>query len=240
MIALLLLPLLAALAQAAPVADVAKQAAESVDRYCIDGTSGDVQIAANTLIPVGGVWAEVDEAWAASQEPSLLYWRARLAQCLEKDDRALADYTAFIEAMASDATYAQQVDDARRRVRFLQTSLAPPPATSGPSTATVAGAAIGIGLGSAAGVLGGLAGWQDATARAAVERYQGGSLTRDEFPGVAAEVERAGAAANALLGVSVGLGVSACVAAVFTAVLSPRPARSRGVALGPGGLEVRW
>lgn len=252
--ALLLLVLLASPARADEVADVAAQASQAADAYCVDGASGDVQLAANTLIQVGGAWAEVDEAWQASHEPSLLYWRGRLAHCLDKEDRALADFDAFIAAMSGDPAYAQQVEDARRRMRFLYVRVGMPE-RAGPSTATIGGVVVGLGLGGAAGVLGGLAGWQDAAARQGLERYHSGELRTGDFPAAQSEIQQSGAAANALIGISAGLAVGSAVALVATAALSPRGRRTartpgarrsaRGgsaLSLGPGGagLEFRW
>jgi hypothetical protein len=237
----LILLLLAGTARADDGTDVAKRAAETADTYCVDNASGNVQIAANALIPVGGSWAEVDEAWQASREASLLYWRGRLAQCLEKDERALADFAAFIEAKADDPDYVQQVEDARRRMRFLHVGDVEE-APAGPGVATRAGIGIGVGLGGAAGALTGLGIWQHTTANAAIQRYQSGDLTRGQFADVRTEIDQSGAAANALLGVSAGLAAGAVVAIVASAALTPRKARAGGVSVRPtgAGIEVRW
>lgn len=242
------LPLLIALLLAPAAwadASVAATAAEVAEAHCVDGVSGDVQIAANALIQVGGTWAEVDEAWLASREPSLLYWRARLAQCLDKEDRALEDFAAFLESYGEDPAYAQQSEDARRRMRFLYVRVGEPEGDE-PDVATVAGVALGGGLVGGAGVLAALAGWQDAQARDALARYHGGDLVTSEFPGVQLEIQQAGTTANALLGVAVGLASGGAAVLIATGALTAREdakERSRprvSVLPTPLGLQVRW
>jgi len=142
-----------ALAFAQDAVDVAQRASAAVDAHCSDIKSeADDSLAAEGVVAVGEVWAEVARAWEADGPLHLLYWRGRLASCLDQDDRARDDLTAFVEQAGDAPEHISQVAEARRRLRRLESpSNGPPPG----APMIIAG----VSLLAAGGAFGGLAGW---------------------------------------------------------------------------------
>ncbi len=133
-------------------------AAEAVrvhHEHCSDAAQDDVTIAAKSVAVVSDVWARVSTELESSRKGYLLYWRGVLGQCLDQEVKALADLRAFLDSGVDRSIYAQQLADARRRVKQLSRKLSGRSAHPG-TAGFVAGGAL-AGGGAIAGVL---AAWQ--------------------------------------------------------------------------------
>ena len=106
LVALLTL-LLPAPASASPAEDAAVLAAGVKDQYCADIFHQRVTLKAGSLKEVAAAWETVSEAYDATDELYLLYWRGTLAQCLNGfDDTARQDLEAFWQRSAGDPALA--------------------------------------------------------------------------------------------------------------------------------------
>ena len=107
-------------AMAGELADEAALKAFSVvNEHCADVGVADVTQHATSVSKVAPAWASVSEAYEAEGEAFLLYWRGVLAQCLDYQDKARADLEAFVARFSEKPEEADQVRDARVRLRRL-------------------------------------------------------------------------------------------------------------------------
>ncbi len=109
-----------------PVVEAAELAFATHQSHCPDLAAGDTGVAAEALVEVGEVWAEVDRTYAMDPEPFLLYWRGVLAQCLGQETRAVDDLRGFYRTHRDDADLANLSKDARRRLALLGVRVRPP------------------------------------------------------------------------------------------------------------------
>lgn len=196
---------------------MALEAAQVRDELCTDVAGDETTLAAQSLTRVGDVWARVSEAYEASQEPFLLYWRGVLGQCLNQDARAKADLEGFLAGSSGEATYTDLVRDARRRLRRLDADTK----VERPGWRTPL--ELGIGFAAAAGVTGALAGWQNQVSLDALERWKSGELLTAEYSFVQADSLEAWQRRNVLLAVCGGLAGTATVALLWSASLGDKP-----------------
>ncbi len=244
---LLLTPRVAGAAERDAEAEaLAQEAQGAVDRYCSEAVSDDVTLAAESVAAVSAVWAKVSAKLEESRKVYLLYWRGVLGQCLDQEEKALADLHAFLGIRGGSDEWASLVADAQRRVRQLERKtgrgkgrVAPRP-SAGPVAA-------GVGSGVAAGALGGLAGWQWsetlATRQALYDgEHVGGDLqtyldderrTKQTTQGLAVGAGVAGAASAGLMAVGAALDRRA-TSVVVVPWLDVGPAGSVGVVLAGG------
>jgi hypothetical protein len=99
--------------------DAAMQADEVNQRYCADLYSGKVDVAAGATVAVAEVWQQVSAVYEETKAPYLLYWRGALAQCLGRDEAAVADLEAFVAASGQSTMFADIVRQANGRLRRL-------------------------------------------------------------------------------------------------------------------------
>jgi hypothetical protein len=205
--------------------DAAERAASTHEAWCSDVAAARSTTSFEASAAVSAVLAEVSRAYDRTPEVWLLYWRGLLAACAEREERAIDDLSAFAAAADGDPALADQVTDARRRLRRLMGgSPAPAPAPPPPAIA------IGVGLFAGGAAFAGLSGWQASE----VQRHQVGfeeselawaaRVTTWAEPG-----EQAAVASNALLGAAIGVGVGG----VATMVLSSLVGGRVGVAVAP-------
>ncbi len=198
--------------------------------------SHETTLAAQSLARVGDVWARVSEAYERSKEPYLLYWRGVLGQCLNQDERAVADLEGFLAGVGDESTYTDLVRDATVRLRRLKRG-----EERGPSAGVPLG--IGLGLAAGAGLSGALAAWQNQVSVDAHDRYKSGELTTAEFPFVQTDSLEAWRRRNGLLALSGGLAAGS-IAALITAAVMGQDGVGVAAVPTPGGFVVsmggRW
>ncbi len=88
---------------------------------CADVHHDQVGRRAQANLEVAKVWTRVSDAWEASGESWLQYWRGVLGQCLGDNEAAEADLQAFADGAEDDASQGAVVRDARRRLERLAT-----------------------------------------------------------------------------------------------------------------------
>lgn len=218
------LALLAALLLALPAAaaerdvqaeSVAEEAHRVRDEFCSTTAGRDTTLATRAVAEVSTVWAQVSEELDRSKKVYLLYWRGVLAECLSQEERAIEDLSNFVASQEGRSLWQSLVDDAKNRLQrlTLRTAAATESTRAGPPPP---GAVLGIALGSSAGAVGGLAGWQWAEAELiAVELYttpHSGDDLRDRGN----EGDAFQRNSRILVGTSVGLGVASLTSLIIT------------------------
>jgi hypothetical protein len=118
-VGIVLIALWALPAAAATTEELAAAAEEAHSSYCADGARGDINLTSQSVARVGDVWQRVTEAGAGNNDPFLLYWRAKLAECLNHEEFAQADYAGFLTAVGKSPLYTAMAKDAERRLRRL-------------------------------------------------------------------------------------------------------------------------
>ena len=112
----------------AAVEVLAVRAAEVVELHCVElHTEGvDMRVVAERLQAVIQVWTDLDRELQRRPEPHLLYWRGRLAECLEREEAAAEDLRPFVdwfearEAVGATTLLQQMHREATRRLRRLE------------------------------------------------------------------------------------------------------------------------
>jgi hypothetical protein len=147
-----------------------------------------------------------------------------LNQCLDQEDRAAADLSAFVEAAGAWPVYAEQVSEAKRRLRGLAPASVQTKQTGEPEPG---GLVLGASLLGAGAVFGGLSGWQGGIATQAQADWDAGGRPWAELEEVRLTgLDAAGARSGLLVG-AIGLGLGGAVALVITATTSkPGPSRA--------------
>jgi hypothetical protein len=103
----------------API-DAAARANEVNQTYCGDAYSRDMTLATENTSRVADAWFAVSKSYDAHDDaPYLLFWRAVLAQCLNRTEEAYADFDQFIAAHETEGSYADLVRQAKQRMRRL-------------------------------------------------------------------------------------------------------------------------
>jgi hypothetical protein len=107
-------------ARADAVADAALDAADVSTTWCANLASRKADEIVRANKAVGDALDKVHAAYQESQDPSLLYWRAQLAQCLDRRDLAVADFEAFVASQEGRTMYGSMVKDANQRLVRLR------------------------------------------------------------------------------------------------------------------------
>ncbi len=215
-------------AQAGPAEDAAVRAAEVRDEYCADIFNERVSLQAGSLREVASAWELVSQAYDASPELYLLYWRGTLAQCLNGfDDTARADLETFWRGSAGDPALAAQRRDAETRLRRLGVRME--------QTRDAGRPALGVGIALIAGGGGaaGLAGWQRGALAQAEGAYVAPGASGEDRSAARVDGEAAATATNVLLGSAVGLGVASLPLLVADGVRHARGSRAQAADWAP-------
>jgi hypothetical protein len=201
-------------------------AAETHSTHCADAEAADHEVAGIALEKVAPAWRRVSASYRTHSAPYLLYWRALLAQCLSREDEAIGDLAAFVAALNEAPGYAEQLRDARRRLRQLGQPLPrevqPPPSWT-PGLAVAVGG-IGVGLTGAA-VHGGS--WSAAEYEAETNTH---GVDSDEYARLQG-VNRAG------FGLILAGGAAAVVGGIVAGALGRPDGAEVGVGAAPLGRE---
>lgn len=107
-------------ATAGPADDAALEAAEVAGEHCANLSSRRPEEIVRANKVVADTLEKLQGAIDASQEPTLLYWRGILVQCLDRPETAIVDYEAFIASKGGDAMYASMVREAKARLNRLK------------------------------------------------------------------------------------------------------------------------
>lgn len=237
-------------AQAVPTdvpsaADAALAASDAVETHCSDVAAGKGTAVAAATQEVATALTDVSRALDATADATyLLYWRGLLYQCIENDERAKEDLTAFVESASADPVYLSQVREAKRRIARIER------AERGPifGKPSPGGAVLGMGLLGAGGAAGALALWQGEELRVAEAIFNDEPKPWADRASDREAAQEHADAANTLVGVAVGCGVGGVVALLVSSALEGSGgaggSASAVVVPTPGGvamsLEVRW
>ena len=111
---------LPATALAGPAEEVAMDAYAFQQRYCADvAGSSSTTTATEALSEVTDVLKKLSRIYDKTETTFLLYWRGVLLQCVQYEERAAADLTAFLADESVDLTFPSLAKDARRRLRSV-------------------------------------------------------------------------------------------------------------------------
>lgn len=102
-----------------PAVDAALEADQVNQEHCANLYTAQVDQAASATVAVAESWQQVDAVYAETGAVYLLYWRGALAQCLGREEAALADLTSFVESQANSTMFASLVQNAKTRLRRL-------------------------------------------------------------------------------------------------------------------------
>ena len=217
----------------------AVQAADTHAKYCGEGVDQTIESSGSAIAEVGKMWASLDGLPERTGATGLLYWRGLLAECLDRQDHAIADLTQFLEAHKHDTTWVEPVRDAIRRLQRMGVESEPSP------TARPAGRILGFSLaglmGAGSGVMGALAGVRSGHRQELETLYYSGSLRTDDFTTVDTQGQAATQDINGFAAGAVGLAAGAATA-VLVSALAPNSGGGtlhRIAAIGvptPGGL----
>ena len=120
LLSLLLSLLLASTVHAGdPAVEAALEADDVNQDHCADLYDTKVERAASSTMAVAAAWQRVDEVYRETEASYLLFWRGVLAQCLGRDEAALADLTEFVGAQSESTMFASLVRQAKTRLRRL-------------------------------------------------------------------------------------------------------------------------
>jgi len=212
---------------------LAREAQQVVEGYCSDAVADDVTLAAESVATVSAVWARVSASLESNQKVYLLYWRGVLGQCLDQEDKALADLKGFLDTHGDSSTWASLVTDAERRVRQLERRTTGGAVPRGPVAPVVVG---GIGAGVAGGLLGGLGGWQWSVAdQSRQDLYDGVHIGQSDLQ---SRLDTEGAASAAHRGLVVGAGVAGATSVGLLVTAGILGQRAPLVAVAPWVLPV--
>lgn|GEM_PF-2053402 len=236
LLALLLLTLPAS-AQSAP--EHALRAADVHSRYCADAAGDDIGLAGQSLAVVAETWGALDGVPERGREVGLYYWRGLLAECLNRNDNAIEDLSAFLQLAGNDSLWAQPIRDARRRLGRLLSGSSPKADPADPKR--IPGVIAGGALAAGGGVLGALAGVRSKQAQDAETAYYSGTLTTTELAEADGYGSRAVVDANGLLVGGIATGVAGIGTALVSLLLTvPEATPERGPTLSLVVEHDRW
>ncbi len=112
-----LLPLVAMAAD--PATEAALEANTVNQAECANLYSSKIDTAASSTVRVAEAWQRVSTVYEETEAPYLLYWRGALAQCLGRNDSAIADLSEFVESQKGLAMFTSLVENAQQRLRRL-------------------------------------------------------------------------------------------------------------------------
>lgn len=93
------------------------------EEHCADLASAtDTSSKARRLEEVAPVYADLSEVYDATGEVFLLWWRGVLAQCVEWDQNAIEDFSAFVSDEQARIDYPDMHREARIRLRRMGVS----------------------------------------------------------------------------------------------------------------------
>ena len=206
--------------------------------HCSDVAAGKGTTVATATREVATALADVSEALDATGATYLLYWRGLLFECIENEERAKEDLTAFTAAVAGDPVYLPQFKDANKRLDRIGRSerrqffARPSPG----------GAVLGFGLLGAGGVFGGLAGWQAQELQTAQAAYRDEPKPWAERSADLDVAQSHADPANAMIGAAIGSGVAGAVALLVSSAVEARGKSAARVSAAvvpmPGGVLV--
>lgn len=102
-----------------PAIDAALEADAVNQEECANLYSATVDTAASSTVRVAEAWQKVSAVYEETQAPYLLFWRGALAQCLGREDAAIADLAQFAETQKGSTMFSNLVENAQRRLRRL-------------------------------------------------------------------------------------------------------------------------
>ncbi len=214
-----------------PSEALAQEAHQVLIDHCADAAGGAVTTAAESVAVVSDVWARVSAEVESSHKVYLLYWRGVLAQCLDQEERAIADLKTFVRVRGDSTLWAGLVQDAEKRLRQLERVAG----RGGPVVSPFLGLGIGLGAGSLAFGIGSAAAWAESQRIMNNEVYPKG-LSGDDLLRSIQNGLSAADASRALGGAAVATGVGS---AVFLVLHFAAPQGSSTVALRRGGPIVQ-
>ncbi len=132
--------------------EIAIEADAINQEHCADLYTSKVDQAASATLAVAEIWQRVDQFYTETNDPSLLFWRGVLAQCLGRDEAALTDLQAFVDEYGDVSMYSDMARQAKTRLRRLSGG---GPVGQGPSAAWLRSAhrlEIDVGYGAGGGV----------------------------------------------------------------------------------------
>ena len=202
---------------------LAVEASNVQNEHCADAASNQETGGIRSISTVSDTWVRVSERYDQSGESYLLYWRGVLAQCMDQEDRALADLKDFISRSEGNSLWATLIKDARRRARQLghKTTGTQQMGGADPETARkVVGFVLGASLaaGSAGSGIAAATFWN--TSQAKADYLRQAELDNLTVPGAHPEYEQGETAArnsSILTVAAIGLGVSATVSFLVAA-----------------------
>jgi hypothetical protein len=198
------------------VGAVALGAALVHEESCADTRGNDVSVMGTALSRASAALVEVSEAYTASGDPSLLFWRGLLALCIDREDVGTADLNRFLVSVQNDSAYAEQVRDAKRRLRRAEVTLD----RSRPAGPNPGGMVTGAGLAAGAGAFAGLSSWQAIELRTATDNLELGRLRTSEIDYALVEGPLQADRDNAFLGLASGLAVGSLTSFIIAAATS--------------------
>lgn len=190
------------------------------EEHCADTRGNDTSVFGAALAATSAAFVEIDKAYAATQDPSLLYWRGLLALCINREDAGAADLTSFLEGVGDDKAYTGQIKDAQRRLRRVQLSQRSSGAPAAIPNAGGVAATLGLGIG--AGTLGGLTAWSSSELEHLQSQLANGELRTEAIDQALIDGPTYETRANALIGATAGVGAGALIAGVITALTADR------------------
>jgi len=223
---------------------LALEAHQVLADHCAQAAGGQTTKAAESVVVVSDVWYRVSTELEANNERYLLYWRGVLEQCLDQEEKALDDLTAFVEAPADSNLLMELVRDARKRIRRLQTNQSTANRVR-TSPQTVVGLGLGFGLAAGAATAGSLSGWHWGQAVERRNQLTAQVNTGQQIQEIRNDMEAKEQTSRGLVVLAVGLGVASTVSFVVTAANRNKVKRRTALqipVLGPlpSGAVVVW
>jgi hypothetical protein len=199
--------------------DLAQRAATVHERDCSQVSVGGATQAAQAMVRVVPLLAEVSESYDRSKEPFLLYWRGMLQDCLGQEDRAITDLQSFLRIAGDDPLQAAPLEEARRRLRRL----GEPVESSRSAPAANPGVVLGAVLIGAGGAFGGLGAWQGVSAQNAQDEFDAGGRPWAQSQSILEAGQTNANASAALIAGAAGSGIAGIVAMIVGGTTSGTP-----------------
>jgi len=208
---------------------LAVEASNVQNEHCADAASNQETGGIRSISTVSDTWVRVSERYDQSGESYLLYWRGVLAQCMDQEDRALADLKEFISRSEGNSLWATLIKDAERRARQLGHKVARSGGGLGAdaeSTRKVIGFVLGASLaaGSAGSSIAAVSFWQTSKTKADYLREaERENLTVSGAWPEYAQGEAAARDSSIMTVAAIGLGVGATISFLVAAGAGSSP-----------------